>query len=539
MKNLNSLSKSGPAAAVLVAGVLVLATGCVEDHVTYVRPAYPAPVEAPEPLPPPDMAPPPPAVYVPPAPPPTPVVQLRSTVELDTMLAPIALYPDPLLAQLLPAATLPEQVVLADRYVREGADMYQVDAQPWANSLKALARYPATLRMLDDNLAWTTDLGLAFLNQPADVMDSVQRLRARALAVGNLRSTPQQSVVVNGGIIEILPAMPQVIYVPVYQPEVVYVQPPPAPDRFYVSFGPGLVVGAWLNHDCDWHNHEVIVWRHDHPRPPDWWQRPPERRETTTVVNNVTVVNNTTINNTTVVNQNYTVWRPRDHSAVANRGDRGWGAQAVRATAPATEQRRQPEAAVAQNPVPSREVRPAPPAREIRPNQPEVQRPPTGLQEARRNPPREDVKAAPVIPSREIHASPPAQQAPPTALPPRAPSITLPATGNQVARGNLPREEVKPAPRPNPPVVAPKDVRPAPAPPANSRSVASVPGRTPTTALTGIENPRGTREASARGQQSREALTRPAAPPRRAPAPASSPKANPEEKKKPHKGQEN
>ena len=275
MKTWNSLSKSGPAAAVLLAGVLVLATGCARDRVTYVQRAYPVTVQAPEPPPPPLAV----------APQPAPTVPMRSVAELDQMLAPIALYPDPLLAQILPAATLPAQVVLADRYLREGGDVNQVDAQPWDNSLKALARYPATLRMLDDNLAWTTDVGQAFINQPADVMDSVQRLRAQAQAMGNLLSTPQQTVVVDDGIIEIVPAAPQVIYVPVYQPEVVYVQRPPAPGRFYVSFGAGLVVGAWLNHDCDWHAHEVIVWHQDHPRPADWWYHPANHREAPRVVN--------------------------------------------------------------------------------------------------------------------------------------------------------------------------------------------------------------------------------------------------------------
>lgn len=536
MNKSNSLSKSGPAAAVLFAGVLVFATGCVEHQVTYVRPAYSAPVEAPEPLPPP----PPPAIYVPPAPPPAPVVLLRSAVDLDQMLAPIALYPDPLLAQLLPAATLPEQVVLTDRYVREGGDMYQVDAQPWASSLKALARYPATLRMLDENLAWTTDLGQAFLNQPADVMDAVQRLRARALAVGNLRSTPQQNVVVNAGIIEILPASPQVIYVPVYQPEVVYVQRPPTPDRFYISFGTGLVIGAWLNHDCDWHDREVIVWRHDHPRPADWWQRPPERRATPVVVNNVTVVNNTTINNTTVVNQNYTVWRPREHGAVADRGDRGWGAQEARVTAPARteptnrgrEEARQPRVVAPPAPVPPPEHRPAPPVTDNR-SRPQVnQRPPAVSQEPRRDLPRENPAPAPVPPAREVHPAPPAKGAPTAPMPPREPVTTKPP----VARTPAPE-----TPRQAPPVLAPKDSRSAPAPvapkqpavaapspkpaaPPPARPVASAPTRTPAGALTGIENSKATREASTRGQQSREAITRPTAPARRESAPQ--PKAN-------------
>jgi len=459
-----------------LAGVLVLATGCVEDRATYVRPAYPVFVQAPEP-------PPPPLVV---APPPAPAAPLRSAAELDRMLAPIALYPDPLLAQLLPAATLPAQVVLANRYLREGGDVNQVDAQPWDNSLKALARYPATLKLLDDNLAWTTDLGQAFLNQPADVMDSVQRLRAQARAMGNLLSTPQQTVVVDDSLIEIVPAAPEVIYVPVYQPELVYVRPPPAPGQFYVSFGAGLVVGAWLNHDCDWHAHEVIVWHPDHPRPADWWYHPSNRRETPTVVRNVTMDNHTTI-----VNQNFTVWRPRAAGAVADRGDGGWGQQAVRVPTPPRNEgakpvredvRQAPVAVAAQKPVPAKEVRPAPPVREVRPSQPEVQRPPARTPEPLPNAPREAVKPTPV---------------------------TAPKQPAAVAR----------TPRPA-------------ASPATPRLVADATVHGPSGALAGIESSRVTREASARGQQSREAMARPVAAAHPTPAPATSPKANSSETEK-------
>jgi hypothetical protein len=386
--------------------------------------------------------------------------------------------------------------------------------------------------MLDDNLAWTTDLGQAFLNQPADVMDSVQRLRAQARAVGNLQSTPQQTVVVNDGIIEIVPAAPAVIYVPVYQPEMVYVQPPPA-GRFYISFGAGLVVGAWLNHDCDWHHHEVIVWHHDHPRPADWWYRPPNRRETPTVVNNVSVVNNTTI-----VNQNFTVWHPRTRGAVADRGDRGWGQQEVRPTAPARNEGARPVrgdvrqplvVAEAQKPVPPLEVRPAPPVREVRPSQPEVQRPPVRAPEAPANLSREEVKPAPVIASRPVA---PRKEAPPAPLPARdagtvkapASETVRPSNGQQTSA-----REMAPAPRPTQPIPAPKDARPAPrpvtakqpfavtssprpaVPPASSRQVANAPVRAPGGALAGVESSRTTREASVRGEQSREAMARPVA----------------------------
>src|SRR5260370_93586 len=97
-----------------------------------------------------------------PAPPPSPEVQLRSSADLDQMLGPIALYPDPLIAQLLPAATLPAEIVIADRYLNSGGDTDLIDQQPWDPSIRAMARYPAVLKWMDDNLAWTTALGQAF-----------------------------------------------------------------------------------------------------------------------------------------------------------------------------------------------------------------------------------------------------------------------------------------------------------------------------------------------------------------------------------------
>ena len=157
-------------------------------------------------------------------PPPMPAYQPLSYQQLDQLLGPIALYPDPLIAQILPASTVPTQIVLADRYVSGGGDPNQIDQQPWDPSVQALARYPNVLKWMDDNLNWTTELGQAFLNQQQDVMDSIQRLRQSAYNVGNLQSTPQQQVINDGGDIEIVPADPQVIYVPVYQPDQVYYQ---------------------------------------------------------------------------------------------------------------------------------------------------------------------------------------------------------------------------------------------------------------------------------------------------------------------------
>jgi hypothetical protein len=192
-----------------------------------------------------------------------------SEAELYQLLAPVALYPDPLLAELLTAATLPGEIVLANRCLDAGADPNLIDEQPLHPSVKALVRYPVILQWLEDNLPWTTVLGEAFLYQPQEVMDCIQRLRAQAQALGNLQSTPQENVFSDDGIIEILPANPQVVYVPAYEPQVVYSQS--SYGRPCVWFGAGLGVGSWFDQDCDWRNHHVIVWHHDHPRPPDWW----------------------------------------------------------------------------------------------------------------------------------------------------------------------------------------------------------------------------------------------------------------------------
>src|SRR5580692_6456369 len=96
--------------------------------------------------------------------------------QLDQLLGPIALYPDPLLAELLPASTFPTEIVMADRYLQGGGDPGQIENQPWDPSVQAMAHYPDVLKWMDDNLTWTTALGQAFANQQQDVMDSIQRL---------------------------------------------------------------------------------------------------------------------------------------------------------------------------------------------------------------------------------------------------------------------------------------------------------------------------------------------------------------------------
>ena len=119
---------------------------------------------------------------------------MRTPEELDALFAPIALYPDALVALILPAATVPSDLNLAANYINAGGDPARIDAQPWDASVKALAHYPEVLKWMNENGAWTQQAGQAFLGQQADVMKSIQQLRARAVAAGSLKNTPQQQV---------------------------------------------------------------------------------------------------------------------------------------------------------------------------------------------------------------------------------------------------------------------------------------------------------------------------------------------------------
>src|SRR5581483_2732176 len=142
--------------------------------------------------------------------------------QLDQLVAPLALYPDPLVAEIMAAATHPDQIVLADRYVSQGMSADDVAQQGLDAGVSDLAHYPNLLKWLDDNLAWTTQLGQAFANQQSDVMDAIQRMRAQAQNMGNLQSTPQETVVNDGGDIEIEPTDPDEIYVPEYNADAIY-----------------------------------------------------------------------------------------------------------------------------------------------------------------------------------------------------------------------------------------------------------------------------------------------------------------------------
>jgi hypothetical protein len=154
---------------------------------------------------------------------------------LNDLVAPIALYPDPLLSQVLVAATYPLEVVQAYQWAQKNPGMggpaltQAAQQQNWDASVQALVVFPDVLKRLNDDVTWTTNLGNAFLAQQQDVMDAVQRMRQKAQQAGKLKSTPQQSVVTandaGAPYIEIEPANPEVIYVPVYDPSWIWGPP--------------------------------------------------------------------------------------------------------------------------------------------------------------------------------------------------------------------------------------------------------------------------------------------------------------------------
>jgi len=201
--------------------------------------------------------------------------------ELDQILAPIALYPDSLLAQIFMASTYPLEVVQADRWVKQNTALKgdaltaALEKQPWDPSVKSLVNFPQVLAMMSEKLDWTQKLGDAFLAQQKDVMATVQTLRKKAVEAGNLKTTQEQQVIVEKETIVIQSASPQVVYVPTYNPTVVYgAWPYPAyPPAYYyppgyvagtalLSFGAGMAVGAAWGYawgGCNWHGGDVDV----------------------------------------------------------------------------------------------------------------------------------------------------------------------------------------------------------------------------------------------------------------------------------------
>lgn len=194
-----------------------------------------------------------------------------SPAQLETLLGPIALYPDALVATILPATTEPADIVLAARFLAAGGDPTQIQYQGWDMSVQSLAHYPQVVAFLSQNLGWTQAVGAAFVRQPADVMVAVQQLRMLARASGALRDSPQQSVVVTDSAIAILPAQPDVIYIPQYNPNTVYLASSAPPAGPLISFGVGFPVGAWLSFNCNWLALNVWVG----PWQPTCWYSPP------------------------------------------------------------------------------------------------------------------------------------------------------------------------------------------------------------------------------------------------------------------------
>jgi hypothetical protein len=211
------------------------------------------------------------------------IAQAQTPPPLDPLaqlLAPVALYPDALLAQVLTAATSPNQVKEANDWVQQNQQLHGTELQEAASqkgfdaSFVALALFPDVLTMMATNIDWTTELGTAFLSDPKGVMASVQQLRAQAQAAGNLKTTPQQEVVTQNQegqqVIVIQPANPQVVYVPVYNPQVVYYPAPPTA-AVVIGFGVGIAIGAaiysnayyapwgWGAWGMGWHSHSVVV----------------------------------------------------------------------------------------------------------------------------------------------------------------------------------------------------------------------------------------------------------------------------------------
>src|SRR5579862_2026533 len=209
-----------------------------------------------------------------------------TTQEIDSLVSPIALYPDALVAQILAAATFPDQIAIANYWLQQNKNltgsalMQAVDKQSWDPSVKALTEFPTVLGNMAQTLPWTSQLGDASHNQHSEVMSAVQALRAQAKTAGNLKTTPQQTVTTesqNGTqVIVIQPANPQIVYVPTYNPTVVYGTPytPPGYSTAdlvatgLLSFGAGMAVGAMMSGgccgwgysswNCNWYSHTTV-----------------------------------------------------------------------------------------------------------------------------------------------------------------------------------------------------------------------------------------------------------------------------------------
>ncbi len=202
-----------------------------------------------------------------------------SEQQLEQLVSPIALYPDTLVGMILAASQYPSQVVEAARYLKDNPSLkgnaltQAVNQQPWDPSIKALTQFPSVLDNMNKNLSWTSALGDAYYNDPQGVMKEIQHLRKLAQQKGSLKTTPQQTVTQNGDTIIIQPSNPQVIYVPQYNPTVVYGAPVATYPGYssadmmmagLVGFGAGMLVGTAISGGwgCDWGGSAVVYNNH-------------------------------------------------------------------------------------------------------------------------------------------------------------------------------------------------------------------------------------------------------------------------------------
>jgi len=190
--------------------------------------------------------------------------------QIEQLVAPVALYPDPLLAQMLTAAAYPEEIRAAQRYVDGRRDLSGLDRRDWDPSVRLVARYPEALDLLARDLDWTEALGIAYINQPDDVSDAIQRWRRQAWELGNLRSDARQTVFVEDGYVRIVPTQQDYVYVPYYDPSIVYF------DRYrpgypgYLLYGSRYYIGPWFDRDWDWKRRRIWYsdrryWRNGKP----------------------------------------------------------------------------------------------------------------------------------------------------------------------------------------------------------------------------------------------------------------------------------
>ena len=255
--------------------------------------------------------------------------------QLEQLVAPVALYPDELVAEVLAAATYPAQIVVADRFLEDHKDLQgqpladAIDKQPWDSSVKALTEFPSVVANMDKNLSWTSSLGEAYMNQQQDVMNAVQAMRQRAQQSGNLNSNSQQKVTEQGNTIVIEPAAPDVVYVPTYDPWVTYGAPLVAWPGWYwypglyvatpgISFGLGFGVGFFGGFGWGWHHwgfdwgHRTVMFNHN------------------TYISHSTIINRNRFSNRNSFSHARSGFRSAPHSFASHGGVSGTHAGAAR-----------------------------------------------------------------------------------------------------------------------------------------------------------------------------------------------------------------